>query len=162
MKNPTAFGKTLLAIAIVALLALAGSSSKFWGPDAAQAATVGPKAQQQDFEKETAIVATNSVQVDTGASITGDVIVNVPSTPPVLDNGGSDLVVNRNAEIDGDAAAETIHVRRNGAITGAVTSDDANDDGSGCPACDFATNYDPPILDLPEGGYPVDSGSPKM
>ena len=143
MKKPMAFGKTLLAIGLVGLLAVLVSGPNLWGPDAAQAATVGPTSQQQDVEADTALLATNSIHIKKDASVTGGVIVNVPGTGPIA-GSNDDLQLEKDGTITGNAAAETINIKKATQITGDVTSDD-------CPKCGPPLlDYVPPIIaDLP-------------
>ena len=136
MRNPMAFRRTLLAIAIVGLLALALSSSNLWGPDAAQAATVGPPVQLMVVPDGTALVAENSIHIKRNAVVNGNILVNQNGSPPFQDpnNSVEDLSFGK-ATVNGNLTADSMELSRNAEIFGSifVSTGGLDDKGADCP-----------------------------
>lgn len=90
-----------------------------------------------------AIIATNSVEIDRATQVGGDVVVNQASPGPTL-VPGFELSLDRGAEVDGDASADSIEVRRTASVTGTVFYNDLFNDGS---VGGESTPLDLPVLD---------------
>ncbi len=149
MQNPTAFGKTLLAIlaiGLVCLLALTIGGSNLWGPDVAQAASVNSPAKNLTLPSGLFVLAKNSVEINKGAVITGDVVVNEPSVGTTV-GGSADLVIERDATINGSVAADTVELNKNATVVGtiSVSLDGLTDKGGSFGGQN--EDYAPPIFE---------------
>ena len=154
MKNPMVFKKTLLAIGIVGLLALALSSSNLWGPDAAQAATVGPPSQLMAVPDGTALVGENSIRIARNATVNGNILVNQDGSPPFADAGNSveDLAFGK-ATVNGNLTADSMELSRAADVNGSLFTNELDDRGADC-------DPDPPGDCVIAGPYTAGTVSP--
>lgn len=76
-----------------------------------------------------AVLATNSVWLNSGVVVHGDVVVNDASPGPTLSDG-YEINVDRAATLDGDGKADSIQLQRNATASGDLFLNDFNDKGA--------------------------------
>ena len=110
MKIPMAFGKSVLTM-IVGLFVVVGLS-------------VLPQplvAEDPPDDIATVVLfATNAMSLAEKVEVVGDVVVNDASPGPTYEGNGDELVVQKNAMITGDVAADDIRFREGVVVSGAT------------------------------------------
>ncbi len=94
-----------------------------------------------------AVFAVNSVDVERGVSVTGDVGVNTASAGPTLEPG-FELDLDQQATVTGDVAADSVRQNRNTAVSGTVFYNN-RDKRKGASDGGAVTPLTLPILTLP-------------
>ncbi len=96
-----------------------------------------------------AIFATNSVELSSNTTVTGDVVVNDASPGPTLDAGGFELSILSNVLVSGNAAADSIDLGVNSTVTGDATFNELSKRNTSTIQGNEITPLDLRVLDAP-------------